>query len=299
MRPVFYDPSGRRRRMTRRTVFGLLLTLLVAAVIFATTVVNVPAPSPLSIGYERMTALPFRAQISRIKHRIVDLLHRPAPIVQTRTGARPLTIAFYSAEADNSVNTLLRNINEIDWVAPTLLTLDPAGQVAATDDPTLRRVVGNSLHRPAIVPVIQNIQNEQWEGAGAARLMADPARRARLVASINAYLARTGDAGVIYDFESLPAASMPDLVRLVADTRAALAPHGKVVGVTMPIDDAAWPARDLAQASDRLILMAYDEHWQGGVPGPIASDGWFAEHLARTLKGVPGDKVVVALGNYA
>ena len=172
MRPVFYDPSGRRRRMTRRTVFGLLLTLLVAAVIFATTVVNVPAPSPLSIGYERMTALPFRAQISRITHRIVDLRHRPAPIVQTRTGARPLTIAFYSAEADNSVNTLLRNINEIDWVAPTLLTLDPAGQLAATDDPTLRRVVGNSLHRPAIVPVIQNIQNEQWEGAGAARLMA-------------------------------------------------------------------------------------------------------------------------------
>ncbi|MDE2618765.1 MAG: glycosyltransferase, partial [Sphingomonadales bacterium] len=88
-------------------------------------------------------------------------------------------------------------------------------------------------------------------------------------------------------------------VRLVDETHRALAPAGKLVSVTMPVDDPQWPARALARVADKLVLMAYDEHWQGGVAGPIASDGWFAEQLGRTLAGIPADRVVVALGNYA
>jgi hypothetical protein len=39
-----------------------------------------------------------------------------------------------------------------------------------------------------------------------------------------------------------------------------------------------WPTRSCS--------MAYDEHWQGGEPGPIASNGWFAGHLTDQLKGL-------------
>jgi cellulose synthase/poly-beta-1,6-N-acetylglucosamine synthase-like glycosyltransferase/peptidoglycan/xylan/chitin deacetylase (PgdA/CDA1 family) len=128
--------------------------------------------------------------------------------------------------------------------------------------------------------------------------MHDPRRRAQLIGELSRYLDRTRSGGVMFDFENLTPAGIGDLARLVGETRAALQPRGKLVAVTMPIDNPAWSPRAFARVADRVILMAYDEHWQGGQPGPIASDAWFSERLAATLQGVPPGKAVVALGNY-
>lgn len=296
VRPIFFDPTGLRRRRVRGGMMAALLALVIASAVFATTVLEVPAPSPLPIGYERLAPLPFRAQVSRLKHRIAHLLH-PRAVAASRPG-HPLTIAFYTSWTDDSTPSLVRNINQIDWVAPTLLGIDGAGHLVVTDDPPLRRVLTTSLHHPLVIPVIQNAVGGKWDGAGAAALMHDPRRRAALIGGIADYLARTGDGGIMYDFENLPTGALPDLVALVRDTRVALAPRGKLVSVTMPIDSPAWPARALAQQSDKLVLMAYDEHWQGGQAGPIASDGWFADRLSATLRGLPAGKVAAAIGNY-
>jgi len=295
VRPIFLDPTGRRRNRVRLSFLGALVLLLLASAIFATTVLEVPAAAPLPIGYERMAPLPFRAQVSRLKHRFTALFnHRPAA-----SGAgRALTIGFYSPAMDDGTASLARHADQVDWLAPTLLSLDPSGNLTVSDDPPLRRVVANALHRPLVVPVIQNIAGGKWNGPGTAALMHDPRRRAVLVGQIAAQLARSGDAGVMFDFENLPDASLPDLVRLVAETRAALAPRGQIVSVTAPVDSPAWPMRALAGAADKLVLMAYDEHWQGGQAGPIASDGWFAERVSAALRGVPAGKVIAALGNY-
>lgn len=297
VRPVFFDPSGSRRRWTRRALFALLALLIVACTVFASTVLEVPAPSPLPIGYERMNPLPFRTQISRIEHRIDRFLHRgaaPAP-----APGHALTLAFYTPWNDDSAPALRRNINQIDWLAPAFYSLDAQGHLLARDDMAMRRVISGSLHRPLVMPVLQNTINGHWDGVGAARLMHDPRQRRQLVEAIQHQLAVTNDAGVMFDLENLPATALPDLVRLVGETRAALGKDGKLVSVTMPIDDAAWPAKALARVADKLVLMAYDEHWQGGQAGPIASDSWFIGHLSSTLSGIPADRVIVALGNYA
>ncbi|MFC3174638.1 glycosyltransferase [Novosphingobium bradum] len=295
-RPIFFDPTGRRRRRVRLAFLGAMLLLVLASVVFATTVLDVPTAAPLPIGYERMAPLPFRAQVSRLKHRVAGLFrHHPAA---TAADGPPLTIAFYSPAMQDGTASLIHHIDQVDWLAPTLLTLDPAGHLAATDDPALRRVVANALHRPLIVPVIQNITAGTWNGAQTAALLRDPGRRAALTQAIADHLARTGDAGIMFDFENLPDAALPDLVRLVAETRKVLAPRGQLVSVTAPVDSPAWPLPALARAADKLVLMAYDEHWQGGQAGPIASDAWFVQHVSGALRGVPSGKVIAALGNY-
>jgi cellulose synthase/poly-beta-1,6-N-acetylglucosamine synthase-like glycosyltransferase/peptidoglycan/xylan/chitin deacetylase (PgdA/CDA1 family)/spore germination protein YaaH len=277
-------------------MLALILTILAASLAFASTVVSVPAPSPLPIGFERMTALPFRAQVSRFKHRLARMARgrMPAPVAP----GKPLTVAFYTSWTDESAPSLAHHIDQVDWVAPTLLALDRKGGLAVAEDAPLRRVVSSSIHRPRIVPVVQNASDGVWDGEGTAALMRDSAWRRRFVGELAHHLDRTGDGGVIFDFENLPAGAMSDLARLVGQTRAALRPRNRVVAVTMPIDNPVWSARALAKVADRVILMAYDEHWQGGLPGPIASDAWFSERLAATLRGLPPGKAIVALGNY-
>ena len=296
-RPVFFDPSGRRRRRARVALFALLALLVIGSAVFATTVLEVPAPSPLPIGYERMSPLPFRTQISRIRHRVGQLLH-PASRARQNPG-HSLTVGFYTSWTDDSAPSLQHHIEQLDWVAPTLMDLSPGGNLIVRDDPALRRMIAGSLHRPLVVPVLQNARDGQWDGAGTARLLRDPGQRRRLVGAIAGQLAASGDAGVMFDLENLPSSALPDLVRLVEETHRALAPMGKLVAVTLPVDDPRWPVRALASAADRIVMMAYDEHWQGGQPGPIASDGWFADQLAARLSGIPADRVIVALGNYA
>ena len=60
-----------------------------------------------------------------------------------------------------------------------------------------------------------------------------------------------------------------------------------------------WDLAALGKTADRLILMAYDEHWQTGPPGPIASDPWFAGVVKRALTQVPPAKAVVGIAAYA
>jgi hypothetical protein len=66
----------------------------------------------------------------------------------------------------------------------------------------------------------------------------------------------------------------------------------------MPVDDENWHPRAFADVADKIVLMAYDEHWQGGTPGPIASNGWFLSRVAGMIKGLAPGKAVVALGSY-
>jgi peptidoglycan/xylan/chitin deacetylase (PgdA/CDA1 family)/spore germination protein YaaH/GT2 family glycosyltransferase len=281
-------------------MLAAILTALAASLIFASTVVSVPVPSPLPIGFERMTPLPFRTQVSRFKHRLAHIIRgKSRAAAAAGNPGKPLTIAFYTSWTDESAPALAHHIDQIDWVAPTLLALDKAGHLSVTEDAPLRRVIAGSLHRPLVMPVLQNAFQGGWDGAGTAALMHDPRRRTQLIGEISRYLDRTHDAGVMFDFENLPPASMGDLTRLIGETHAALRSQGRLVSVTMPIDNPAWSARDLAKVADHVILMAYDEHWQGGQPGPIASDAWFNDRLTATLQGLPPGKAVVALGNYA
>ncbi|MET0270611.1 MAG: glycosyltransferase, partial [Sphingomonas sp.] len=76
-------------------------------------------------------------------------------------------------------------------------------------------------------------------------------------------------------------------------------PAGATLAVTAPADDPDWHLARFARAADRVILMAYDEHWEGGSAGPIASQPWFLHSVEDALRQVGRDRLVVALGSYA
>lgn len=284
--------------MMRRLGLALLATLFAACIAFATTVLTVPVPSTLPITYEREAPLPLRGQISGITHRVGHLLGLKSR-GQHSGVQRPLTVGFYPSWADDSAASLARNVDKLDWVAPTLLSLDRGGRLATSADPRLARVLASAPRRPLLMPVLQNANDGAWTSTGTVALLADPARRAALITGLQRYLDQTGGGGIVFDLENLPPESLPNFRKLLAATRAAFAPQHRLVAVTMPIDSPDWKPREFAPAADRLILMAYDEHWQGGQAGPIASSGWFADRLARAVSGLPQGKAIVALGSYA
>ena len=85
----------------------------------------------------------------------------------------------------------------------------------------------------------------------------------------------------------------------MTDAQARFRPRGWVVTVTAQLGNPDWNLRSLAQVTDKIFLMAYDEHENGGAPGPIASQRWFARMVADSARGIPAAKLVVAVGSYS
>ncbi len=76
------------------------------------------------------------------------------------------------------------------------------------------------------------------------------------------------------------------------------------VDVTRP-GNTSWSAcydhGALAEASDYVVLMAYDEHWSGSpVAGPVASLSWVESSIEDVLdEGVPPEKLVLGVPFYS
>ncbi len=68
--------------------------------------------------------------------------------------------------------------------------------------------------------------------------------------------------------------------------------------VNTPVGDDDFDLKFLADNSDGLLLMNYDQHQTESAPGPIAAQDWFIDNLQQVLKVVPKEKIICAIGSY-
>jgi spore germination protein len=54
----------------------------------------------------------------------------------------------------------------------------------------------------------------------------------------------------------------------------------------------------LAQIADRIMIMAYDQHHNGGEPGPVAGNDWVERVINYLLPQIPQEKFQLGLGIY-
>ncbi|MEG3125307.1 glycosyltransferase [Sphingomonas sp. GB1N7] len=303
-KPIFFDSRGTRRRWSFRSLFAAIAVVLIAAGVFALTIINVPTGDPLPIRYERVHSTPVLGeQVAAIRHdisrRLRSLGWLPHHTARGKPGGKPLSVGFYVPWDDASRVSLSAHMDQLNWVVPALFTVaGPKHQLVQTPDQRFDIIMATSPRRPAVLPMIQNIADGNWDGAGMAALMRNvPARRALLTQFADA-LDKRRAAGAVFDLESLPASSLADYRAFLRDARTIFTPRKLLVTLTVPAGDEDWDLRAFAKVADRVFLMNYDEHWQGGTAGPIASQPWFLHQLRDAVERIGRDKLIVAFGSY-
>jgi spore germination protein len=127
----------------------------------------------------------------------------------------------------------------------------------------------------------------------------DIATRDGLIGDIVAACA--GFDGVQIDFEGIRAEDRGVYLSFLSKLKTSLA-RGKILSVavlarTRNQEDAFdYPA--ISAIADRVIVMAYDEHWRTGAPGPIASTAWCRRVSTYARQTIPGEKLVMGLPLY-
>lgn len=295
--PVFFDASGRRNRWTMRGFFAGLLLIALTSAIFAATMINVPVPAPLALSMEHPQPRPLSQQLHRTMSNLKSWL--PGGSTPERQRVDQIKVGFYVPWDDASRASLVAHIGELDWLVPGLISV--TGQkhnVTVIPDPRLDALLASTPQRPAVVPMVQNVLDGNWDGAGMASLLHDPKARAALLDQLEPQLVRQKAIGVMFDLEELPASAQADYLAFLKQARARFAPHKWLITLAAPVDNPEWNLKAYGQVADRVVLMTYDQHTTEAEAGPIAAQSWFVDRLRAALAVIPRGKAIVGIGNY-
>lgn len=106
--------------------------------------------------------------------------------------------------------------------------------------------------------------------------------------------------GVQIDFEQILDADAEHFVSFLKEIKKGIG--SKTLSVALPartrkVQD-AFDYDKVGAVADRIIVMAYDEHWSGSKPGPIASFDWGERVAQYSLSRLGKEKLVMGLPFY-
>ncbi|MFC5947939.1 glycosyl hydrolase family 18 protein [Pseudonocardia lutea] len=199
----------------------------------------------------------------------------------------------------------------LDEVTPWWYGLAPDGSIvsdlpggADAENTALIRAGGGGMR---LVPTVASTNKGVWAPHVVHDILQDTQRMNAHTDALVSLAVSHGFAGLQIDYEDLEAGDRDLFTSFVTILAARMHERDKVLYVTVhpKTTDAGYDARNMAQdyaalgrTADRLVIMAYDWHWQASEPGPIAPASWVEEVVRYTLSQVPADRVVLGLGLY-
>lgn len=303
-KPVFFDPKGRRWTVFRVASWSSALIAAVLLSCFLFSIVATPILPELQIAFSSsklrpatIFSAPLSAQIA------LDLDHR-----RTATAAISGAVeryAFFNHWDENSFASLRENSGKFDVLVPEWLHLAGGNGDISRDDARREEHVRLWLKKTArnlkVLPLINNFDpaHSRWDGESVAALLTSGEARARLASNLLAYVTEGGFAGIVIDFKSIPDSAVDSYIVFVEELRQLFAKSRLQVNAVLPAYESRIDVGDLAAAADKVVLLTYDDHWEGGTAGPLAPQGWFENQLDERFRTVDGGRLVVAFGSYA
>ena len=320
-KPIFFDPEGKRWRRLRMFVDAGVMVLTLLVVFFVVTIFRGSSVPGVYLPDVKKPYHPLKENQKRKPQRDANL-HRktkkPATqvVLNSLEGIRG---AFYVQWDAASFASLKEYYPQIDLLFPEWLhALTPDGRLqSVTEANTLYDVLDDRgklrpvdekvmpfLHsekaQTEVMPLVNNFDpiSNQWRPEVTAAFLADPAARQRFRNELLKFLATDQYKGLTLDIEAFPETSRGDYKQLVQELYGDLQSRGLKLFIAVPVNDKQFDYSGVSQFADGLILMNYDEHYPGGMPGPVASQDWFLKNLTSALAVIPREKIIAAIGNY-
>ena len=293
--PIFYEPKGRRWKLTRIFLLSAGLILAAFIVVFLGSLYFSPFLPDFSI---RAKTLSSKENNAAVQPNTADA-QIPVNAVNNNL-ARPVTVGFYVNYDDTSYASLKRNIDKIDWLAPEWIRLseDAANPLVLDYDQKALDLIHKEKPAMPVLPLVQNYKDEVWNSQILAQAVATEDSRQNLINALSKTVAENNFSGVTIDLEEVPKTSQGNLFTFMKELSAAFHARGWKIAQAVPFDNPEWNYKSYAELTDYLMLMAYDEHWGTGKPGAISSQTWFETLLARRMKELDPAKTIVCIGSY-
>ncbi|MFS0864633.1 LysM peptidoglycan-binding domain-containing protein [Fredinandcohnia sp. 179-A 10B2 NHS] len=206
---------------------------------------------------------------------------------------------MYFGNTKEYVNTVSGTGHAVNIVSPSYFDINADGTLKLTYQ--VDRNFIESMHRQGIrvVPFLSN----HWNREVGRAMLQNKELAAQQIADA---IARYNLDGVNVDIENVTDADRENYTEFVRLLRT-LIPSTKEVSVAVAANPNGWDAgwhgsydyTELAKYADYLMIMAYDESYQGGDPGSVASHSWVEKSVQYALaQNVAPDKVVLGIAHF-
>ena len=222
-------------------------------------------------------------------------------------------MGYYMGTSNNSsLQSLQRHHTQMTKVIPWAFSVTATGDVVNAT-PTnqladLLKMVGENTELETLA-LISNYDQKthKFSPEIASSVLRNPRQRSRAIANITKTLENWGVSGVNIDFEHVPPRDRDYYTLFIKELSEQLRPKGLSVTVAIPAktyDDpnsnwsGAFDYAQIGRYADYVVLMAYDQHWTGGDPGPIASAQWVEQVVKYAVSQIPRQKVILGVPGY-
>ena len=227
-----------------------------------------------------------------------SLRRATVPAAPAVSGSNVVAFVVDSAASNTSLahhQSVLTSVTATGWVA------NPDGSLSGTPDPP-----AVSRARDVRLPLWADLENDFQDPAGTTSLLTSASAVSALVSTVVQSVGDAGFAGVNLDFEGMPGGDKAAYTQFVKTLAAALHAHGSQLMVDVVPHgsggvnefSAAYDVPALGAAADVVDVMTYDEHGEGGSPGPVAGLDWDVAELAATLPGLNPQHTLLGIPLY-
>jgi cellulose synthase/poly-beta-1,6-N-acetylglucosamine synthase-like glycosyltransferase/peptidoglycan/xylan/chitin deacetylase (PgdA/CDA1 family)/spore germination protein YaaH len=324
-KPIFFDPQRKRWKRLRFLFDTLALCGLLLLAIFIVGLMRMkPLPELLLSHQKRNYRTLADAQNTHLKnlklrrsaHRRTDLKPSDVPL----NSGEGLRAAYYVEDDPASYSSLRQHVSQIDLLFPewihivspdgtlTGYTIDnrpfpivtSSGVQPVDREARVARTIAENHVNLDIFPLVNNydpVRGLFLPEIG--QFLTNGEARAHFLHQIDTFLAANPSyRGLSLDLEEIPDNAQPGFNAFVAQLYNDFHSRNLRLYVNVPVSDDSFDMKFLANHSDGLLLMNYDEHQTDSEPGPIASQDWFIQNLKDILKVVPKEKVICSIGSY-
>jgi len=132
--------------------------------------------------------------------------------------------------------------------------------------------------------------------------MRDRDFRMRTIDQLVHYVDELDLKGLNIGFEYITSEDWPHLVQFLRELAIKLRAREVVLSKNLPVpcpNTSFIPRAKLAHTVDFIVIMAYEEHWQGSLySGPIASEPFVRQAIEDSLDFIPSDRLILGLPFY-
>jgi len=205
---------------------------------------------------------------------------------------------IYFGSTNGYINSVDKTKDTLDEISPNYFELNSNGSLKLTYKIDIDFIEEMHSRNIRVVPFLSNHWDYQL---GRAALN----NRIELVKQIVKAIEYYNLDGVNVDLENLKESDRNDYTDFVKRLRENL-PSDKIVAVAVAPNpwginkgwQGSYDYKALGEYSDYLMIMAYDEHYEGGIAGPVASYDFVENSIKYALKYVPKEKIVLGLPFY-
>lgn len=251
--------------------------------------------------------VPFSAFVMRQKKPTITEI---PTIMPTNTPTKTIDLKVKSSipywDQDNAFKSFSENVGKYDFINVFWYYLTSDGKITkyqyTVEDPNI--ITFSHQHNVKIFATLTNLPEEgDWDSTRVEKILRTRQTRAAHINDIIKKLNEMNFDGLTIDYESVDASQKDKFTLFIQELADALHKDNKVLSVSLHPKRAGsiglggfqdW--YPLSQSADQMTIMAFDQHYDEGSAGPVASVDWQKKIIDYAAsQNVPMDKIYMGM----